>query len=251
MAGEQNFVSVLHTEFGEVRCNRERGDCKISLFNPRATEKAETVFFLNLFKALDVHLPEAQEAVRRYLREREKTAAGEERIDGKDEGSDVCQRWATAEELATTKTGDNAAAAAAATATLLDKIAGGSPDGASKGEKDVVLYSKILLIFGKSPAVRVFLEARVRDDRPYIILQRFWYCTKEESKTEQFGWLPCFGSFLFSLEDNASEILEFVEKNLALAKLSKVAKNVSANAKLIAEYDAAIKLTMGNSDKGN
>jgi hypothetical protein len=177
------------TEHGEVRCVTENGRKRFLFFNPKSANVQETVAFMKTFTALGNYLPEAQEAARRFLSLRDCQP---------NEGSDEANRGQETDETVPPSKKRHLQRESSLEAETRDEN---------------TLYSKILYVYGKEPLIRVMLVVNLYEGNPYIWLKRFWY-TPLDQATSQPAWLPCFGSYRFSLSDDSHELHRFAKKCL-------------------------------------
>ena len=133
----QKEVSVFFTEMGEIIASPTvNGGCQFTLLNPNASEKAETVVYINTLRMVANYLKHAQQAVQQY--------------------------WAMKEEE-----GERAK-------TMSTEPCNSGTE-AAEGER-VVLFNRDLTQFvANGLKMKAALEASVYMGKPYIFFKRYFY----------------------------------------------------------------------------
>ena len=175
---------TFYTDYGEIRCETVKGKKRFVFYNPNLAESNEMVAFMKTFVGVANYLPEAQQVATQYL---------------------LGRKPADAEAVGFEK-GGGASGEGAAGDSPQSPPGEAAPSEAEQNED--ALFSKILYVFGKEPAIRVMLTVSPYKERPYIWLKRMWL----EEKEQPAHWLPCKGGFRFSVSDDGHEMHRFAKK---------------------------------------
>lgn len=198
----------FYTDHGEVHCVTEKGRKRFVFFNPKSTKNEETVAFIKTFTALANYLPEAQSAASKFLKLKESLPNESAQNPDEDAGKKRKREASVVDpDGETPSTVSDETAPPRAKKRYLQQ----APCVVDETRDDDTLYSKILYVYGKEPMIRVMLVVNLFEGNPYIWLKRFWF-TESDSLTSEPAWLPCFGSYRFSLSDDSKELLRFAQK---------------------------------------
>lgn len=193
------------TAYGEIRCYKTGSKCRVTVFNPKSVNQPETTFFPEIFRELAKHLPKAQEETYQAWKAVHGHPPCQTCV-----GTEVCEHPPRA--------------------VCESTAAGGN---AITGNRSAA-FSKILSVYGSEPVQRVLLEGSLFNGNAYIWLTRVKY---EKGDGSMPGtWQHRYGAFRFSVEDNADEILNFVEENVRRAESNQ--KLLAARRCLGPEFDA-------------
>jgi hypothetical protein len=227
------IVPKFYTDHGEVHyVTGDNGRRQFQFFNPKAATHERTTAYMKTFTALANYLPEAQLAAGNFIKlrdnlsstlnaddvqeeeeaEEEGTEEEEEETGGEEEGEGEEDKEEGEEERKDEKKGDRKTPEKVEP-NQKEALETGNADTANQasGEDKNSIYTKILNVYGTEPIIRQTLIVSVYEGNPYITLRRFWY-TKNDCKTSLPAWIPCFGSYRFSLADDAHELLRFAKE---------------------------------------
>ena len=226
-------IQKFFTDHGEVHYVTEKNGRKhFSFVNPKLdSNHRETIAYFKIFSALANYLPEAQLAAKNFIRLRD--SHPNESVKAATEAAAVdCEKTSDEEDEENVhKNGEETtltvepsirfaippAAAAAAAAAAADAV-----------PNENSIFSKILYVYGKDPITRMTLIVSIFEGNPFITLKRFWHTSAAASaeaaaataaggaavKSSSFQpgrWHACYGSFRFSLHDDALELYRFAK----------------------------------------
>jgi hypothetical protein len=226
-------IPKFYTDHGEVHYVKgDNGRSQFQFFNPKAVTHERTTAYMKTFTALANYLPEAQLAAGNFIKlrdnlsstlnaddvqeeeeaEEEGTEEEEEETGGEEEGEGEEDKEEGEEERKDDKKGDGKTPEKVEP-NQKEALETGNADTANQasGEDKNSIYTKILNVYGTEPIIRQTLIVSIYEGNPYITLRRFWY-TKNDCKTSLPAWIPCFGSYRFSLADDAHELLRFAKE---------------------------------------
>ena len=227
-------IPKFYTDHGEVHYVKgDNGRSQFQFFNPKAVTHERTTAYMKTFTALANYLPEAQLAAGNFIKLRDNLSSTlnaddvqeeeeaeeegteeeeEEETGGEEEGEGEEDKEEGEEERKDDKKGDGKTPEKVEP-NQKEALETGNADTANQasGEDKNSIYTKILNVYGTEPIIRQTLIVSIYEGNPYITLRRFWY-TKNDCKTSLPAWIPCFGSYRFSLADDAHELLRFAKE---------------------------------------
>jgi hypothetical protein len=220
-------IPKFYTDHGEIHCVTENGRKRFLFINPKSvTHHGQTIAFMKTFTALANYLPEAQLAAGNFIRLREShpnedaTADDETEVEddsvgdkedhkGKEDQEDCDKTWDGEEE----NQHEGESSSPPWTGKTSTPLARQNSSKSVEIVDENSIFSKILYVYGKDPILRMTLIVSIYEGNPYITLRRFWF-TDQDKKTSLPAWLPCFGSYRFSLTDDAHELHRFAKRCL-------------------------------------